>query len=163
MQRTRWQTLVLLAAAVAAGTWAVFGALLRRGTTLPTVPVLVVVVEVVIAAAVFGLGWAVRQFLQGKRPSLDPLRAARTAMLAKAACYTGALLLGWYAGQVLAVLGRLEIAANGQRALAAGFAAGGALLLAVVGLVVEAFCRIPPPSDDAAVKQQDVSPDPTTP
>jgi hypothetical protein len=82
-------------------------------------------------------------------------------MLAKAACYTGALLLGWYAGQVLAVLGHLEIPANGQRAVGAGVAAGGALLLAVVGLVVEAFCRIPPPEDDAKVAQKDVSPDPS--
>ena len=56
-----------------------------------------------IAQEVFVLGWHVRQYLQGKRPDLDALRAARTVVLAKASCYTGALLAGWYGGHVLAL------------------------------------------------------------
>ena len=101
MQRTRWQTLALVATGVAALTWLGFSALAGRGGLPPQVPWLVAAVEVMIAAIVFVMGWAVRQFLRGKRPDLDPIRAARTAVLAKASCYTGALLAGWYGGQTI--------------------------------------------------------------
>jgi hypothetical protein len=107
------------------------------------------------------MGWSVRQYLRGKHPTLDPMRAARTAVLAKASCYTGALLTGWYAAQVLDVLGDLGIEAQRERALAAGLAVLGALVLAATGLVVEWFCRIPPGDDpeQAPGSPGDASPD----
>ncbi|MBO3085045.1 DUF3180 domain-containing protein [Cellulomonas fengjieae] len=145
MQRTRWQTLLLVTVVAAAVTWILLRAIAGRGGLPPSVPPLVVVVELLIAAVVFGLGWTVRQFLRGKRPLLDPIRAARTVVLAKASCYTGALLAGWYGGQVLVLVGELDVPGNGGRAVAAGVATGGAVVLAVVGLVVEWFCRVPPP------------------
>jgi len=157
MRRTRWQTLLLVAAAVTVATWIVLDALHGHGILPPEVPWLVVVVEVLISAVVFSMGWAVRQFLRGKRPSLDPIRAARTAVLAKASCYTGALLSGWYGGQLWLALAELEVPGTAARAAAAGIATGGAVLLAVVGLVVEGFCRVPPPSDEEGL------PDPTAP
>ncbi|WP_298461821.1 DUF3180 domain-containing protein [uncultured Cellulomonas sp.] len=152
MARTRWQTLVAVAVVVTAVAWSLLGVLRGQGLVPPPVSWPVVVVMLVIAGGVLRMGWAVRQFLQGRRPDLDPVRAARTAVLAKASCYTGASLLGWYAAQVLVVLGDLEIDSQRERAVAAGVAALGAAVLAVVGLVVEHLCRIPPPSDDAAEK-----------
>jgi hypothetical protein len=77
-------------------------------------------------------------------------------VLAKAAAYTGALLVGWYSCQVLVRLGALDAAANRERAWAAGAAALGALTMTVVGLVAERFCRIPPAEPKAEV-------DPTAP
>ena len=109
------------------------------------------------------MGWAVRQFLRGKRPQLDPIRAARTAVLAKASCYTGALLAGWYGGQVLALVSDLDVPGNGSRAVAAGVATAGAVVLAVVGLVVEWFCRVPPPEDGAEAARERPAPDPERP
>ena len=147
MQRTRWQSLLLITASTGLLGWLVLRLLARQSVSLPPVPWLVVVVLVVIAGIVFTMGWAVRQFLRGKRPSLDPIRAARTAVLAKASAYTGSLLAGWYASQVLLVLGDLGIASQRERAIAAGCAALAAALLAGVGLVVEWFCRVPPPTD----------------
>ena len=88
MHRTRWQTLLVVTAVAAAVTWIVLRAVAGRGGMLPSVPPLVVAVELLIAGVVFSMGWAVRQFLRGKRPLLDPIRAARTAVLAKASCYT---------------------------------------------------------------------------
>ncbi|HEY0187109.1 MAG TPA: DUF3180 domain-containing protein [Cellulomonas sp.] len=147
MQRTRVVTLVLVAVVAAAVGWAVLRALGSRGVVLPEVPVLVVGVLVVIAAVVLAMGLSVRQYLHGHRPTLNPIRAARTAVLAKAACYTGALLAGWYGAQVIDVLGDLGIEAQRSRAVCAGLAVLGSLVLAVVGLVVERMCRIPPPED----------------
>jgi len=152
MQRTRWQTLVVVAVGVAALTWIGFRVVADRGGLPPSVPWLVVAVEVLIAAVVLAMGWAVRQFLRGRRPDLDPIRAARTAVLAKASCYTGALLAGWYGGQTIVLVADLATPGNGGRAVAAGIATGGALVLAGVGLLVEWFCRVPPPSDDEKVE-----------
>ncbi|UJP40907.1 DUF3180 domain-containing protein [Cellulomonas palmilytica] len=152
MRRTRWQTLVVVAAAVAALTWLGWRLVADRGGLPPQVPWLVAAVEVLIAGVVFSMGWAVRQFLRGKRPGLDPIRAARTAVLAKASCYTGALLSGWYGGQTIVLVTDLATHGNGGRAVAAGVATLGALVLAAVGLVVEWFCRVPPPEDDEKVE-----------
>lgn len=148
MRRTRWQTLLLVALVAGVLAALLTTELYRRGPGMPTVPWLVAVVELVIAAVVFSMGWAVRQFLQGRRPALNPIRAARTAVLAKAACYTGALLVGWYGGQLAVLLLSADLPRSGARAAAAGVATGGALVMAVVGLVVEWFCRIPPPRDE---------------
>ncbi|WP_136518434.1 MULTISPECIES: DUF3180 domain-containing protein [Cellulomonas] len=160
MTATRRRTLVLLAAAATAVTWSIMRVTVGRGASQPPeVPWLVVAVELVIAGVVLALGWAVRQYQQGKRPTLNPLRAARTAVLAKASCYTGALLVGWYGGQALSLLTDSDVPGNPARAAAAGLAALGALVLAVVGLVVEHFCRIPPPDAEAEGRREpDVDP-----
>lgn len=160
MHRTRWQSLLLVALGVAAGTWVVLRAVLGRGGSLPSVPWLVVAVELLIAGVVLSMGWAVRQFLRGRRPSLNPLRAARTAVLAKASCYTGALLAGWYGGQVLTVLRETGASDQVGRAAAAGAATVGALVLVAVGLVVEWFCQVPPPEDGTQERLDERAPDP---
>ena len=160
MQRTRWQTLALVTAVTGLLGWLVLRVLEGQGVRVPPVPWLVVAVLVVISAVVLVMGWAVRQFLQGNRPTLDPLRAARTAVLAKASCYTGALLAGWYAAQVLLVVRDLGFAAPRARAITAGCAVLGAVLLALVGLVVERLCRVPPTPPDAAERGVAESGDP---
>lgn len=147
MARTRLRALVLVAVAATALGWLVVRVLGSRGVVLPPVPWAMAAVLVLIAAVVLAMGWSVRQYLRGKHPTLDPLRAARTAVLAKASCYTGALLAGWYAAQVVDVLGDLAIESQRDRAVAAGLAVLGAVVLAAVGLVVEWMCRVPPPED----------------
>ena len=144
MRRTSVRTLLLVAVATAVGGWFVVRLLQSRGTLLPAVPWIVDVTVLALAAAVFWAGWTVRAYQQGRRPSLDAIRAARTFVLAKAAAPTGALLTGWYGAQVLAALPDLSIDAFRDRALAAGVAAACAVVLAVVGLVAERFCQLPP-------------------
>ena len=57
-------------------------------------------------------------------------------------------------------LGDLAISARRDRAVAAGIAAAGAVLLAIVGLVVEWFCRVPPPEDKGVQASGSQSTDP---
>ncbi len=161
MQRTRLRTLLLLAAATAAIGWFVLRALSRHGRDVPAVPWPMVAVLVLLAVVVFVMGWQVRQYLRGKNPALDPVRAARTAALAKAACYAGALLTGWYAAQVLAVLDMLQIEAQRARAGAAALAVLGAVELVTAGMIAEWFCRIPPP-DDGSPEAARRGPEPDT-
>lgn len=161
MNATRRRTLVLLAVGVAVVTWWVMRLVVGRGAAEPPeVPWLVVAVELLIAAVVGSMGWAVRQYQRGRRPTLDPVRAARTAVLAKAACYTGALLTGWYGGQALSHLVDADVHGSTERAAAAGVAVVGAVVLSVVGLVVEHWCRIPPRDgdDERLVRRPDPDP-----
>lgn len=121
----------------------------RGGTLLPVPPVSWIAV-LGIAAVVGVLAWNVRQYVKGRRPGFDVLVAARTVVLATASAYTGGLLFGWYAAQVLIVVaaGDLAIAARRDLAVTAGVAALASVVLAVVGFVAERWCEVPPPEDD---------------
>jgi hypothetical protein len=163
MRRTSVRTLLLVAVATAVVGWFVVRLLQGRGTHLPAVPWLVDVAVVALAAAVFWAGWTVRAYQRGKRPSLDAIRAARTFVLAKAAALTGALLAGWYGAQVLVALPDLSIEAQRDRAVAAGVAVACAVLLAVVGLVAERFCQLPPDDRGEGREGSTTREDPETP
>ena len=152
MIRTRWQTLLATAGVSAAVSWTVLRLFERHSASMPPTSWLVCLVLLATSGLVFSLGWAVRQGTNGKGPKVEPVRAVRTVVLAKASCYTGSLLLGWYVAQVLLVIGDLANEPRRERALTAGVAAICALVLAVVGLVVERFCQVPPPSAAAVEK-----------
>ena len=160
MRRTPIGSLIAVLVAVALVGWPVLRALEARGVYLPEVPWLVDVAILVLAGTVFWSGWTVRSYQKGKRPSLDGLRAARTLVLAKAAALTGALLGGWYLAQVLVVLGDLAIESRRDHAIAAGIAVLCSVVLAVVGLVVEKFCELPPSDKDRASSDEGESPAP---
>ena len=148
MRRTPWGRL----AGVAVLSTAVAAAGLRiaesRGATLLPIPALAWLLVLAIAAIVGGLGWNVRQYTRGKRPGLDVLIAARTVVLATASGYTGALLTGWYAAQILVTLGDLHIDSRRDVAVSAAVAVGAAIVLSVVGLLVERWCEVRPPDED---------------
>ncbi|MDQ4047019.1 MAG: DUF3180 domain-containing protein, partial [Actinomycetota bacterium] len=65
--------------------------------------------------------------------------------------YTGAMLLGWHAGIFVEQMRIWNLRSSQELTwLALGMGAGG-LVMIVVGLVVERFCRIPPEDgEDAA-------------
>ncbi len=156
MRRTSVRTLALVLVSVAA-----VGALLLRllegyGVYLPEVGWVECVAILALAGGIFTAGWAVRAYQKGDRPNLDPLRAARTFVLAKAGALTGALLGGRYLAEVAVHVGQLEIESRRDHAVAAAIAVVCSLVLVVVALVVEKFCELPPP-DDA---QAEESPDP---
>ncbi|WP_129339941.1 DUF3180 domain-containing protein [Cellulomonas endophytica] len=148
MGRTRRRALAATALGVGLLTWFVVRGIEGRGGLLPPVPWVVALVETVLAGVVGVQGWQVRQYVQGHRPTLSGLRAARTLVLARAAAWSGALLLGWYGGQALRALAEPGRGDNADRAASAGGAAGAALLLVVAGLLAERWCRVPPPEDD---------------
>lgn len=74
--------------------------------------------------------------------ALNPLRAARSLVLAQAAALTGAGLLGWYAAQALTILPDIDV--DSQRArftLLLGHSAA-AVVLVVSGLLAQRMCRL---------------------
>lgn len=157
MKATRQGPLLALAAAIAVVT----GVLLRlwsgQGNELPAAPWTTPAVMLLMALAVLSAGLPVRRWTRGTRSRpLDPLRAARTVVLAKAAQYAGALLTGWYAGQALAMVTTLDVASRRALLLRVLVTAVAAALVWVAGWLTERFCRVdrdddqPPPRAGAA-------------
>ncbi len=130
-----------------AGSWVLVRAAELAGFWLPPVPWLVPGLLVILAATIAVLGYQVRRFLAGKNPTLDPLQAARTLVLAKAASYCGAVLLGWYGAQVIMEIDDFR-AGQTEPLVMAAIATLAAILLGGVGLVVERWCRLPPRDED---------------
>lgn len=103
----------------------------------------------VIAAAVLVVGWPVRRWNAGHRDRrLDPLRAARAAVLAKASSLAGALLVGWYTGQGLVVLPDLAIEPRRERLVVSALAVAAAATMVAAGLVAERWCRLREDEED---------------
>ena len=107
-----------------------------------------VVATVALVAVVIAAGLPVRRWVRGRRDrALDPLVAARTAVLAKASAYGGAALVGWYLSQGLLLLPDL-VGARRERFIVALLASAAAAGVSVAGFVVQHWCRIPPDDDE---------------
>lgn len=155
MRRTPSPRLLLVAGVSAAASYAVLTFAESRGASVLAPPLLAGLVLLAIGAVVVALGWNVRQYTRGDRPDVDAIVAARTVVLATAAAYTGALLTGWYGAHVLVALPDLAIESRRGVAVGAGVTLVCAVVLAVVGLVVERWCEVrrdddDPPGADAA-------------
>ena len=145
----RAQVLALVAATVGIMSFGLFQLVARTGELVPRPPLLAAVLLVVMAGLVLWLARPVRQYLKGRATtSLDPLRAARTVVLAQAAALTGAAAAGWYAGQLAVVLTGLSLLANQSRVLPLALLVVAGVLLAGAGLVAQRWCRIDPGEDD---------------
>ena len=103
---------------------------------------------VAIAAIVIGFAIPIRRATHAKvRTRIDPFRAMRVAVLAKACSLSGALLTGAGIGVLVYLLSRSVLPASGAiwQAVAATF---GAAILLAAGLVAEYLCTLPPEDDD---------------
>ncbi|HYN67652.1 MAG TPA: DUF3180 domain-containing protein [Ornithinibacter sp.] len=143
------KTLALVAAVTAVVGFAVFATITRDGTLVPRPALLSGVLLVTMGGLVLWLARPVRRYLQGRATtSLDPLRAARTVVLAQAAALTGSAAAGWYAGQVAVVLTDLSLDANQSRLLPLAALVVAGVALAAAGLVAQRWCRVDPPDED---------------
>lgn len=123
-------------------------ALVSGGAQAVVPPVTLAITLVGVAALVLAFAWPVRQAVRGNaKRRIDPFRAARTAVLAKASSITGALVLGGGIGIVSFLLTRSVLPPAATVWTAVATAIGAALLLAA-GLVAEHFCTLPPDEPD---------------
>lgn len=147
--RTRWQTLLAIAIAVGAVTHVLTDWWVGRGNAPLSIPPTVAAVLLLLAGVLFVLGRSVRRFVQGRRPPMDPLRAVRILVLAKASALAGAAQLGFFAGLAIVASGQPDAPEARSQAWSAGAAALACLVLVVVALVVEWFCQVPPEDPEA--------------
>jgi hypothetical protein len=138
-------------------TWGIIGLILSigfhyvwesSGEALPGIPWPAILGMVILSIVLLVLGWPIKKWNDGDRSrDIDPVRAARVAMMAKAAALAGALLTGWYLGAAFYLL----FSVGGIRAQSAAgmlVAVGASAIVMVVGLIVESYCKLPP--DDSA-------------
>jgi hypothetical protein len=139
---------VVTAALTAAIGWLLLDLWSRQGGTTPPQSYAAAAAIAVVAAVVVVLGWEVRRSVRGERtPRINPLAAARIAVLAKAGVYGGAVLTGWYVALGLSALDDAS-GVRRERLLAAGAAAIASAVLVVAGLLAQRWCRLPPDDDD---------------
>jgi hypothetical protein len=138
--RLTWRRVTFVAAAVSVIGWLVATQILRSGSSPAPVPWTVPPVLLAAGALALRLGWRVKQFVDGKRPSLDPLQAARTAMFAQASAYTGAALAGAYLGYAVALLPDWSHPPRREVIIAALIAMAAATLLCAAGWLAEHWC-----------------------
>lgn len=109
------------------------------GATLP----------LLLCIALIAVALPIRRWRTGKLDRrLDPLRAFRTLILARATALTGGMVAGWYLAQALVLAPDAESATvlrGVQWCLA--YVGSGALMVGC-GLLVQSWCRLDPPDGD---------------
>lgn len=126
-----------------------------RATFTPAVglPILLVL----LGALCVALAWPVRRSQRSATaPRVDPFRAVRIAILAKASSIVGAASGGAAAGMLLYVSTRPVAPALGSVTTIVAAVGAGAVLV-VAALVAEHFCSLPP--DDGAKDHDERQPD----
>ncbi|WP_051198327.1 DUF3180 domain-containing protein [Bifidobacterium sp. AGR2158] len=105
--------------------------------------------------AVFGIGvlvaaWQVHRYTtteprkRVQLKTITPERAVDTLILTKALALAGAVLLGWYGGELLMVLGHLQAPYYRRIAIECVVACAASLIDMVCGIIGEGFCQLPP-------------------
>jgi hypothetical protein len=150
MHHLTWGSVVAVFGISGVLAWALASLADNVGVTPLHVPLTAPLACLVVGIITLWLAFAVRQYLAGKRPSLDPLRAARTVILAQASAYTGAMLAGGFLGYGIAIAAQWSHEPRREAAIAAGIAALGAGVLLACGWLAERWCRIDPPERDGA-------------
>lgn len=153
----RLRTVLLVALVVGVGAWAVLDAREASGGVAPPVPWTAAVAVGLLAVAVLVSGLEVRRWVAGRRERpMDPLVAARVAVFAKAAAYSGGALVGWYLAQAVVVLPDV-VGERRTRLFLALVSAAGSAALAAAGLVAQRWCRRPPdePGGDGTITPDD--------
>lgn len=120
----------------------------RTGVTLAGAPWVVDALLFVLGVVVLALAWQVRVYARTdprkRQTTLDPRKAVYALMLSKSLGIAGAVLAGWYGGQILLCLGHLDAEFYRQVAWQCAVAGVLSLLDMVAGIIGERWCQLPP-------------------
>ncbi|MBF4617455.1 DUF3180 domain-containing protein [Clavibacter sp. VKM Ac-2873] len=148
MTRTRSTTLIALLIAGAAVGWFAENALVMTGRALLIPPLTLGATLLIVGIVLLALARPIRRSTLGRTPGrVDPFRATRVVLLAKASALAGALLTGITGGVLAFVLARPVLPGASSVGLAVAGTVGAVVLL-VAGLVAEHWCTVPPDDGD---------------
>lgn len=121
-----------------------------RAVLIP--PLSLPITLVVVAGIVIGFAIPIKRATSGtSRIPVNPFRAMRIVVLAKACTLSGALMVGSGLGIAVFLLSRSVLPPTGTLWLAGGTVLGSIVLL-VGGVVAERLCTLPPDDDASAVR-----------
>ncbi|MGH3703880.1 MAG: DUF3180 domain-containing protein [Agromyces sp.] len=153
MRRTHPSTIIAFVLAGIVAGYLIDLAIVSNGSKAIVPPLSLPITLAGVAALVVAFAWPIRRAVKGKATKhLDPFRAMRTAVLAKACSLSGALMLGFGVGITLFLVTRSVVPSPATIWLAVATAIGAALLMAG-GLVAEFFCTLPPDDTDTEKKE----------
>lgn len=148
MRRISPVLLLVLALAGAAAGFLIDHALTTAGRPTFTPSIVLPIFLVLLAVAVLALAWPIRRSTRSAtRRRVDPFRAVRIAMLARASSLVGAVITGFGAGLGAYLLSRPITPPIGS-IIATAVAA---LVLTIAAVIAESFCLLPgdgPPDPD---------------
>ena len=148
MKRTRASTIIAFTLGGLVIGYLLDLAIVTAGSKALVPPISLAITLVGVAVIVVALAWPIRRAVKGKATKhLDPFRAMRIAVLAKACSLSGALVLGVGLGITLFLITRSVVPSASTIWLALATAIGAGLLLAG-GLVAEWCCTLPPDDTD---------------
>lgn len=126
-----------------------------------TPPIGLAVMLVVLGAACLALAWPIRRSLRdAKAPRVDPFRAVRVAVLAKASSIVGAVTGGAGLGLIVFLTTRPVTPPVGSMgAIIAAVVAS--IVLVAAALVAEHMCTLPKDPDDPEHSDTGPGPEPT--
>ena len=148
MRPTTWRLVLAIAALSGAVSFGVVSVWTSMSGALPEVPWPTAVLLVLFAAGVLLAALVLRPRMRrdkGRRP-MDPLVAARFAVLALTSTRAGSFFVGVYGGYLAVAASHLDVAYRRRMVVVSGLCVLGAVLLVVAGWVLERACRLPPPS-----------------
>ena len=120
----------------------------RFGIHTPAIPWYVSVLLLVASVVVYSFGRRVKLYLNGENPKLTGQQAAFIAVLGKATAFGGVLLIGIYGSQAVLPLVNFSIESQQNRFWGALLSASASVILALVGFLVEGYCKLPPPENE---------------
>lgn len=151
-QPVSFALVALVAMLATLGSIVVWAVLVRDASLVPLAPWITLVTPVVLGLLVLLAAWPVRAYVKApKGAPFDRLRAARILVLAQASALTGAVGVGWYAGQLVIVSRDLALLANQDRAWRLLIALACAAALVGAGLLAQHWCKLPPSDDPPAL------------
>lgn len=155
MKRTSPAFLLLLALVGGGVGFAINHTLTISGRHTFTPSVFLPVVLILLSAGVLGIAWPVRRSIRGITPGrIDPFRALRAAVLARASSLLGALMAGFGFGLLVFLLSRPINPPVGSTVTLVALAVS-AIVLVVAALVAEDFCTLPKDPDDREPEEPD--------
>ena len=121
-----------------------------RGLGLAGIPYLASAVMVVVGFIVLYLAWQVHKYTTTdpkKRAQLKPMdseRCVNTLIVSKALAIAGALLAGWYGGQIVMLYDRFEAPFFRHIVIECIIAVIASVIDMVLGIISEGLCQLPP-------------------
>jgi uncharacterized protein (DUF697 family) len=147
VRRTSPATLIVSAVLGIAAGFVIDQVLTGAGRATFTPSVMLPVLFVLLGVSVIALALPIRRATRGQAPRVDPFRAVRVAMLAKASSIVGALVGGVGVGLLLFLLTRPVPPSVGSTGAVVA-AIVGAVVLVAAGVIAEQLCTIRKDDDD---------------